>query len=397
MAGHNRYYLPKLDNVCTRLLMSENKPTSSCLKELKNTLNGFFGKDAMCKEVYYTINTDKLFFGACVMPEISKEDAMDIVLTDKDVKVKSYCLELDSKLTMMGLTGGELSAILLHEIGHMVLSDVPIKEARANIDKYFADKNEVLNVKESSKYSQLLIYGIKDTLTKITSLRYRNDEEVLADSFAIALGYGEQLKSALSKISHNALSSLSGVRQPKLVILDWVFRVYTNLKFTRIPAINTLKSAKSTTGSVLTKKEIDKTINSIKTINTDTIQEMANILEESTKKKNGFFHKIKMSGLRGIEEDIYEFKIRLKAAQTEDEALYILHGINNRLAILEDYIESNDLSDDQIQKYTNLIMEYRKLRDQVSNSKVFKRRNYGLWYDYNQLDDDQKANGMSMY
>ena len=45
-------------------------PNSSNLNNLKNELNRFF-KDSKCMDVIYTKNTDKLFFGMCVMPVIS--------------------------------------------------------------------------------------------------------------------------------------------------------------------------------------------------------------------------------------------------------------------------------------------------------------------------------------
>ena len=62
----------------------------------------------------------------------------------KNITTKKYYLELDSKLLMLNLTSREFTAILLHEIGHMVINDIPVKRVRENIDKYFQDKDKIL-------------------------------------------------------------------------------------------------------------------------------------------------------------------------------------------------------------------------------------------------------------
>ena len=101
---------------------------------------------------------------------------------------------------MIGLTGREFTAILLHEIGHMVINDIPVKRVRENIDKYFQDKDQILDIKASAQYTQLLNFAVKDTLKKVTSLRYKNNEEVLADSFVVMCGYGEDLKTKNNRV-----------------------------------------------------------------------------------------------------------------------------------------------------------------------------------------------------
>ena len=52
---------------------------SSDLNKLKNELNRFF-KGQRCKEVIYTKNTDKVFFGMCVSPIFRDEDVVTIHL-----------------------------------------------------------------------------------------------------------------------------------------------------------------------------------------------------------------------------------------------------------------------------------------------------------------------------
>ena len=385
------YNLNNIESVCKRFVASTNHPTVAVLNDLKRELNSLF-TEAKCEEIIYTKNTDKLFFGASVTPVLNNDETLEIVMGDKDFRIKKYFLELDSKLLMIGLTGREFTAILLHEIDHMVINDIPVKRVRENIDKYFQDKDQILDIKASAQYTQLLNFAVKDTLKKVTSLRYKNNEEVLADSFVVMCGYGEDLKTAESKITSNIWSTTVGVKEPKLVILDWVFRVYTNMKFARIPAIKTLQKSKSYTGSVLEKKEIDKVIAAIQRIDTDLVEEATDLLE-SAKKKNSLFRRLKVNGLRSIEDDLYEFRMRAKAAKTEDDAMYTLRQINTRLAILDDYIRYENIDDDERQRYIDIMNQYREIREFLSTKKVYNRKNYGIWYDYDQLD----ADGEKMY
>ena len=379
------YNLNNLESVSKRFVASTNHPSVSILNDLKRELNNLF-TEAKCEEIIYTKNTDKLFFGASVTPILNNDETLEIVLGTDEFKIKKYYLELDSKLLMIGLTSREFTAILLHEVGHMVINDIPVKRVRENIDKYLQDKDQVLDIKSSAQYTQLLNFAVKDTLKKVTSIRF-NNEEVLADSFVVLCGYGDDLKSAEGKIASNIWSTTVGVKEPKLVILDWVFRVYTNIKFARIPAIKTLQKSKTYTGSTLEKKEIDKVIAAIQRIDTDLVEESTNLLE-GVKKKNSLFRRLRVNGLRSIEDDLYEYRVRAKNAKTEDEAMYTLRQINTRLAILDDYIKYEDLDDSERERYVDVMNQFRDIREYLSTKKIYNRKNYGIWYDYDQLDKD---------
>ena len=75
-------------------------------------------------------------------------------------------------------------------------------------------------------------------------------------------------------------------------------------------------------------------------------------------------------------------------ADTADEAMYALRQINARLAILEDYIRNNELDEIEKQRWTELYIKYRQIRDDLAKKKIYNKRNYGVFFDYNQLDKD---------
>ncbi len=381
------YNISDIEKVVSRMVVSSSGPTSSMLTDLKKELNRFF-TEAECVDVIYTKNTDKLFFGMCVMPIINNEEVIDIVVGTDDIRIKKYYLEIDSKLFNINLSVREIVAILLHEIGHVVIDGVPIKQVRNNIDVYFQDNDDNISLKDSAQYNQLLSFAVKDMIYKLTSLFYKENEEVAADAFVVACGYGNDLRLAHNKVIYNAWGLSKGVRAPKIVVLDWILRIYKDIKMTRIPAIKTLQKSKTFTGSALTKREIDKVIAALNKIDTDIVQE-ATVLLESVKKKNSLFKNLKTNGLRAIEDDLYEFKVRIKNAETEDEIMYALRQINTRMTILDDYLTSDGITEEEYDKWYKVLSKYKELREEISGKKIYNKKNYGLWYSYNQLDSDE--------
>lgn len=389
----NGYTLSKFDHIFSRMIEAYPNIPQSLLLELRRELNTFFTK-AKCMGVIFTKNSG-MFFGMKVYPVLSNEDTFEIVLGDSPKKIEKYQLEIDSKLFDLGLTSRECSSIILHELGHLVLSDVPVKQLRAVIDDYTAKNDDVINLKNSAQYTQILSFGIKDLLMKMNSMFYMNDEEVRADSFVALCGYGEELESAETKILNNAWGLSQSYRDQTnpLAILVWTLDLYKNVKFKRIPALHTLRKAKSLSSSELTKQEVDNLIDSLNKIDTDIIAEGAMILQEA---KKGLIGKIKVNGLKAMEEDLYEFTIRSKTMEDEDDALYLMRQLNARISILADTLEDESLSDADRKRWYKLEQDYKDLRLQVAN-KNFHRKHYGLFYDFDDLDANQKKDTMYTY
>lgn len=382
------YDIIKIENIFKRMIIADTFPTSAMLNDLKKELNTFFDK-AKCNDVIFTRNTDNLFFGMICLPIFSNETALNIVVNNNPIRVESYTIEIDSKLFTLGLEADEMVAVLLHEIGHMVLDDMPVKATRAAIDKYFTQHDDIINIKASAQYTQLLSYAIKDTMIKATSLRFADDDEVKADIFVTACGYGDQLVSAQNKIISNISGLTKSVRAPKLSIMQWIFHIYKNVKFNRIPAINVLKTAKKTTASALTKRELDNVITALNRIDTDVMNEGAVLLQEA---KKGLAAQLKINGLRGILNDYYEFQIRAKGITTQNDQLYLMRQINARMSLLQDAIADGMSEQDEV-KWRKVLEDYEELRKLVASKKIAKGT-LGLWYDYSLFDDDQLAKTM---
>jgi len=353
------------------------KPNAKNTRDLQRELNKFFN-DCRCLEVIYTEN-DNMFFGMRVIPVIEADTANRIIQTDDRIRIDKYYLELDSKLfePILGFTPGELTAILLHEVGHMVNDTQPVEELRRCIDVYLARNNEVIKISDSIHYSEILAYGMKDALIKLTSI-FETDDEVLADEFVVACGYGDNLSSALDKIIKNGFRINAG--QPnKMVTLSWVLRLYKDVRLRRIPAIKTLQKAKSMTSSNFQKREYDGVIRRLNRIDDEALIE--SVLREG--KLSNKFRELKWNNIKGILDDTYELSMRMRNTDNQDEALQILRQINSNLSIIEDYLGSEpDISDDKKERLYKAQSDLLKLRDDLAKKVTYKEKYFGVYVNY---------------
>ena len=394
--------IEKLESVFLNILYLKPEdriisPDMSVLGDLKTAINSIFD-DNSCINVIYTNNTDKQFFGIRINPNMSPSDAAVILTTDEKVKLNKYQIEFDSKLFDIGLNETELAAATIYEISSMMDDYDIFEKIRLEVDKIMINNEDVVNIRDSVNYAQLIIFAIKDTLYKLSSLLFVENPEDLTTNLTIqACNLEEYIVSARAKID----SSLSGLgetlRTPGAVILEWMFTMYRNMKIYSGVVKNTLKDAKVFTASKLEIAEIDKTLAAIDRIEGNVLEESVSLNEFFNKKNisslNEFsiFKSLKKNGLRGIENDLYEFAIRVKNCTEAEDAYMIMRGINTRLGVLEDYLANEAMSDNERKHWDYVCSQYRELRVVLSKKK-FKDKQYGLWFDYSKLDElDKKS------
>jgi hypothetical protein len=371
------------------LFSIKNSPLPSSLNKLKIELNKFF-KDSTCRDVLYNNNTDGLFFGMCVMPVMSGEEAINVLTGDRTPRIEYYYLELDSKLfnPILGLTSEQLTAILLHEIGHMVNDTKPLDSVKNSLDIYL-DKNKTnLSISDSIHYRELLAFAIKETARKFASIFEKEDEEIIADEFSVRCGYGPALEEAYRRIVKSSGKINRNVNS-KLLVLDWTLRLYRDIKFQRIGALKTLNKIKSSNPSKLSKREIEVVIRSLNKIDDDALLEASHVMKKS-EKSSSLFKQIKQSGMRSLEDDVYEYNMRIRNVEEEDDALLILRQINSRMAIIDDYINTEKLDEYERDRYINLYDKYTLLREELSKKSTYTKKYYGLFMDYSQLSNYQR-------
>lgn len=346
---------------------------SSDLNRLKNELNRFF-KGQKCREVLYTNNTDKVFFGMSVSPIMRDEDVVTILNSDNDYMVREYYLELDSKLfgPELNLSYTELLAVLLHEIGHMVNTTEPAENARDTLNLYLAKTHSELDIAESINQKAILAFGLRDVMRKTISIFEKDQaEEIAADEFVYKCGYGEELQSALHKIVKKR-NSIVNDRDNKLAMFMWSIALYKNIKMQRIPALRLIKKGKQISASKLQVKDLERLERNLKSIDLSATNESA--FDDLKRMYKDRVDRIKYKGVKGLKEDYYELALRAKNVDLTDEALIILRRINSNMSIIQDYLDTDGLDPKTRDEVFEILEMYDELRLKLLKKDLWKEK-----------------------
>lgn len=347
---------------------------------LQGAINAIFG-DASCLSAYLTNNVDRPMFGVRVNPVISQEDALKIIFSDDPVSFSTFNVELDLNL-FKNYDAMEVAAYLVEDIASLMNPEI-INSARALLDLTLVAEGKTISVQNSIAYTQILIFGIKDIIHKITSLLYKDITMIGANEYTKAFETGEILTEIAGSLRNTVFENQDVTAAPKLGILQWCLMIYDDLDDHFRDAEKCLLDAIELTGSIVEQHEARKTLAAIRKAVNEIISENAQAYQTFCE---SFFGRLKRNGLRSINDDLFEFKIRLKNCEDVDEAMYILHQINSRIAILEDYCDTEDISPAERQRWQQLIAEYIILRSEIAKKKLTGKKQYGIFVDYDKLD-----------
>lgn len=390
----------KLESVFANILYLKPEdsivsPTVPNLEDLAQAIDSIF-TDNKCIGVRYTLNTDKPFFGIRISPVISAADTSVILVTDEPIKLVKYELEFDSKLFEIGLDKSEIAALTLFEISSMMDSPQIFDDLRSYIDFSIINGEDLASIRANVNAAQLIIFGIKDTMTKLSSVLYKTDEEVVSNPVIQAAGLEDAIVSAKGTIDSSITGASESMRTAKPIILQWMFIMYRDIKINAGVIKDVLTDAKSFTSSKLEIADIDKTLAALARI-TDTIiveskqEEPKDLIKfiESTNMRAlteaSLFKSLKKNGLRGLENDLYEYKLRVKNCVDPDEAALIMRSINSRIGILDDYLMNEDMSEHDAKHWQAVANDYRELRAELAKKKL-NTKQWGVFINYDALD-----------
>lgn len=195
---------------------SINSSYTSTLKSLVRAIKRSFELNVTIDIIPVTSHSE--FFGMNITPSVDQnsiniEKMVGGVVRNGTINIKEYyaawdsikdwSIELDEALLVsneLNTTPEEITAILLHEIGHTVYSHaVPyriMKVARTAIQNMNIRMRKIITWKPARKIMNVLFY--QATLSK----NFHNPlkEETEADKFVVQCGYGEHLKSFIDKL-----------------------------------------------------------------------------------------------------------------------------------------------------------------------------------------------------
>lgn len=202
-----------MDDIYSRYLMNKNE------REFCRDLEQFLRFLTRNKNINVTIVDNKIakdpFFGMRIFPAADEIDAIcqDLLndklcpfnqIMDRWKHISTWELEIDSRAfdrNMITFNPEELTAMTLHEVGHVIYSDTKVEQF------YRAYRSCKVQMKYATSVGARIMYfmyqipllfacGMKDWT--ITSKHLK--EEMYADCSVEKLGYGEALISAYSKI-----------------------------------------------------------------------------------------------------------------------------------------------------------------------------------------------------
>lgn len=365
------------------------------LNNIKNELNLFF-TDFKCTEVLYTDNTDNEFFGIQISPMFSSiEYCEKIFKLDENIKFHHYMLEIDSKLFNGEFNAKNILALMIHDINKLNSPNL-IKDIVASIDYIALSRGEEVNMEFIMRNKEFFLFAIQDTARKLTSaFEFNNSELAIADDFIRSYGLNGIYEEGIEAIKKCKNTLNNHVCCPTIT-LQWFMSKYLYLnEYIHKNIVDDFKDAIRFTGSKLVRRMILQIINYMTSYNPANNIYYMPLTESSAKKKMSLASQIKYNGLKSLEDDIYEYRMRIKNVETENEAIYVIRQINNRMAIISDYLETEELSDIERDRFFKLYDKYDALREELSKKAIYSRKMYGLFVDYNALQQ-MTDNGITM-
>ena len=365
-------------------------PTQAFLEDLKDALNKLFS-DSKCEGVIWTPNQDKLFFGLYIMPVMEADTVIKTITGGERFRVDRYYVELDGKLfgAYLNLTEHEIAAMLVHDVGALTNSSAPSEEVSKSIDKYLADNHEVLKLTDLVHYKEMLSFGFRDALRKVTSLFQKGKYNYVADTFADFINwkpYSHYIMDGMDKLNRMGYN-LNKEGDNKFIVLSWVMRVYKDVLGYRISAIKTLEKMQEITPSQIEKKELNNFARRLNRIDDDMllegvtgipVNENEPLLEEMRRTQFGFVTSNAIDCLDIMKNDLVGIILQKEKldAQEPDGIADLLSTINQKMMYIKDYAEENEDSKTTFDQWNNIYKELAKMRGQIANGQIYpyKRR-----------------------
>lgn len=375
------YDFSNLIMVINSIIHNDGKATSRDMLIINRELDKFTGSSMKCKSVIYNQNTDGMFFGMCVYPDVTPYQVMNIITDSKEnSNTVNYVIEFDSRLFDGTFTSGEIVAMILHEVGH-VNSEVANRQIKEYINAYFANAGKGFSIDDIKKCPELLVFMYKRSIRAITSIFNKQAEEFEADRFCVEYGFGRDLESSFAKI----LQKRSIFVEDKFANIKWYLITYNQLTVRKKAVNKLLEEMKNTTKSKLDielfknlKDALSKKSIVNEAVCADQLRNKVYHLNESS----SLIRKIKLNGMKAIEDETFMYAIRIKNVDSENEAMDILIDINSKLNIVNDYINNEKLDDYDFKRWDALRVKLNSLREDLMKKPAYRQKYYGLFVEY---------------
>lgn len=309
-------------------------------------------------------NERDLYFIMSVFPGESTVDKIITSITNDDTDIqaiqrlwqlnKVWNIEIDERILQdkpIGFTPSELTAMLLHEIGHIVIS-TSIPSRVSIIIKYELLKSKFSNrmmLKDKIFRSILSIPILDACVSDYTRTISSIKDEVEADSFAAKMGYRRDLITALKKVMVVSKSAgqqsvndkiVSGVRLALSTVSDLEKR---NIELSKNRLFGFREEASSQYIKDFVESYIDKIYGTDESNSTFTNRRLDYFIECGQKTiQDGYYtefflFKKELKRIDPVEIDYIGSKI--SSIQDENDRMMIISYIHHKLDLVDYYIE----------------------------------------------------------
>lgn len=362
------------------------------IKKLEVTLKKIYKKDFTVKII--KTKERKYSFVMSVIPEQSaldkitsnllNEKSKKETITDLWEKCNKWTIEIDERVLDNSFTDRELSALLLHEIGHVVCTDSVPTRIKMIIEYSFISMSfqskSILKQKMFKKMIQIplinaCVYG---------NTRADLKKELKADQFSVKNGYLNELVSAMTKIEQRGLS-----RENLSSSTDYMEKSIEMLLKRKAKLVK--ESYEEITGRLPEDMYMTETVNGLindicnpfqKTTYTDewlyesVNNEIDSIIEDSYMTE---FLDIRKKKLKPVNQNEIDYvAMKSQDIQSIDDKIMLMSYINSKLDMIEYYLSIMDNpkiakkyiipnSENQLNRYRVQLLQIKKY---ITNYKI---------------------------
>lgn len=384
------------------------------IEAIKRALNREMHGVVTCMEIYVTkSNILSKFFGMRVFP--TKERVTELVnhirlpKNNSPFLINNYIIEIDGRLLYdksLKMTSGEIVAMLLHEVGHIVCTDRVYTETRSVIltamTKYGVSMLSLSKFLVSANpVSFLLELVVIQVCTNYSLHLISQKSEMDADKYVINKGYGEELRSVFMKFiktgqNHILYRNKDEFKENNNTIADWSVDNLINYD-TRLNKISQyLKVQYDNNESIYLKLYLKDKVNKLEDLVKNIIDRMK--LSENLEKihvrtdneiLSEFFNFISRFPEKITKKDVDDVRIEMQRIEDIDDKLYVMEMImirKDKVQMAINYLTENPNNPKKykipdLETLKSYFQDLCGLQDQVVQMRI-PEKTYGVFIKY---------------
>lgn len=376
------------------------------IDRLKDTLNKVFGSNTKCADISIEKN-DGVLFGMRVYPYIESIEKISKLVVDPKIDTAKmtqlittkfnnnmeYVIEIDEKLLynkLYDFKPSEITAILLHEIGHIIIDT----DFYADLKSYYNEaliKCDNLDLSKATFSEKDIIVGSLFVLSAIEKTRIQNIAlnniklEKMADKFVVDSGYGDNLLSAIDKF--NSIYSKAYKKTKVNDVLKTEAETFAQLnsifETRREYVISLMDNESRKTKSPFMKRILDrlKPKKHKRFAINESVSYVKPMLMDKEYLSESFIKDWLIKPHKVSQRDIDDLKIEAQRMENFDDKSILVFKIHKRIDQIKKHIDSGNVKDSDIAIGKQYIEQLEKLLKEVMMFDARTKR-YGVFIKY---------------